>query len=1030
MIAASRRSFLVATILIVVLSATVHARIVRYQTAIRSLANGSATFRTVDAIPARDEANPARVFTGGFYSDQFQIGTTVPGVTSKNREDGILAALTNDPERETWETDWLLTVDCEGGDAVIDDIAMGPDGLLVVVGTFENLAQFEREGQNPVVLNGNGLTSFIALADIARGTWVRAQVAPEMVVRSVAVDGEGTIFVTGPGSLARSYSASLQELWNIEEPPGTLYPHDIAVGIGEDQPFVYVQGVLGTQGNNDLDVFVVQLNKASGETRWNTRISSLGGSERPGGLAVDSRGNLRSAVSSDGLGLTVAETPVKDNPTQAARHAHLLFLEPEEGKLINDRLLGNSNEPQGVMEPHNLDIDYAGNTYVAVSFSGSFRFRQKDHAGVEDSAVIVTDARAVPMRFIDSEGNARSEGLDVAAAGRNLQFLVGEVQGTTVEFFGTSRVEPAQVNKAFLAILEPPADQQRYLITVETTEELEALTSVIDEFEGESYRVIDEPSPNNPQRRIHLVATHLTTEQFALLPQNIPVDRIQIDRELTRNGSVGGADWAMQYLNGPDGDFDSPDDNYYYSDTDCEIVLYLIDTGVNPATVDGWGWSSIVGPVDEQGDPPVGGGGAAYTTPDLNHGTEMLSMIASVSRGTPITVVNYNIYPDPLVPTTVSDLISAINQANLHKGLNHPDKQAVFCIASSTTDPGITYPTLVSAIETSVDTYNATVLVSAGNEENDASNFTPSFLGAEIEGVICVGAINSKVAKVAHTRTGPEMWAPGDTVGTISADGSTSNMSGTSASTALAAGAALIYRSANPFLMAAATEEAMKNSGADGFQGMPASPDGEPMVYVPNPTVPGSADLLNHMSYEDWADWYSYLTPLDADGVDDLNGNDIDSDGDGWTDKEEYFFLGSDPSPGTPGQPPFDTGSGNGYRNSILGCYRVHEQSTLVFDFPLACYLIDQQKLSDLQNDGAVNSLLLRDGSELVIERTNDPEAGIWETWPNMDQLESDHAAVPSGLGPDTAIMRFAVDLPEDAVDFYLYRVRITPPSP
>lgn len=202
------------------------------------------------------------------------------------------------------------------------------------------------------------------------------------------------------------------------------------------------------------------------------------------------------------------------------------------------------------------------------------------------------------------------------------------------------------------------------------------------------------------------------------------------------------------------------------------------------------------------------------------------------------------------------------------------------------------------------------------------------------------------------------------------------------------------------------------------------------MVYVPNPTDPGSADLLNHMSYEDWAEWYSYLTPLDADGVDNLTGNDIDSDGDGWTDKEEYFFLGSDPSPGTPGQPPFDTGSGNGYRNSILGCYRVHEQSALVFDFPLACYLIDQQKLSDLQNDGAVNSLLLRDGSELVIERTNDLEAGIWETWPNMDQLESDHAAVPSGLGPDTAIMRFAVDLPEDAVDFYLYRIRITPPSP
>ncbi|MED5418574.1 MAG: hypothetical protein VYA27_07715, partial [Verrucomicrobiota bacterium] len=262
-------------------------------------------------------------------------------------------------------------------------------------------------------------------------------------------------------------------------------------------------------------------------------------------------------------------------------------------------------------------------------------------------------------------------------------------------------------------------------------------------------------------------------------------------------------------------------------------------------------------------------------------------------------------------------------------------------------------------------------------------------------------------------------------------DGSPYTMTGTSASTALAAGAALIYRSTNPFLMAAATEGAMESSGDDGWGGL--GPDALPKIYVPNPAVPHSAALLNYMSYAAWAGWYGYPTTLDDDGEDDSTGNDIDSDGDGWTDKEEYFFLGSDPtdpSPGTSGEPPFpfDTGSGNGYRNSILASVG-NEQNSVTFDFPLSCYLLDQQKLSDLQ-DELETSLFLRDGSELVIERTVDPETGIWETWPDMKRLESDHATIPSGLGPDTAIMRFTVDLPENVVDFYLYRVRIIPPSP
>ena len=128
MIAATRSTFLMATTLVVVLTTGAHAQLIRYQAALRSLANGAATFRSVEALPAVGREVAARAFAAGSYSRQFRIGTDARTVVSQNGEDGILVAIEQDTDTKNWETEWLLTVDCPGGDAIINDIAIRPDG--------------------------------------------------------------------------------------------------------------------------------------------------------------------------------------------------------------------------------------------------------------------------------------------------------------------------------------------------------------------------------------------------------------------------------------------------------------------------------------------------------------------------------------------------------------------------------------------------------------------------------------------------------------------------------------------------------------------------------------------------------------------------------------------------------------------------------------------------------------------------------------------------------------------------------------
>ena len=93
MIAALRRTFMTAMTLVVFTSSCAYGQLIRYQAAIRSLADGAATFRSVEALPALGRDVAARAFAAGSYSRQFRIGTDARTVVSRNAEDGIIVAI-------------------------------------------------------------------------------------------------------------------------------------------------------------------------------------------------------------------------------------------------------------------------------------------------------------------------------------------------------------------------------------------------------------------------------------------------------------------------------------------------------------------------------------------------------------------------------------------------------------------------------------------------------------------------------------------------------------------------------------------------------------------------------------------------------------------------------------------------------------------------------------------------------------------------------------------------------------------------
>jgi hypothetical protein len=625
--------------------------------------------------------------------------------------------------------------------------------------------------------------------------------------------------------------------------------------------------------------------------------------------------------------LQVGGEPLQDLPTIDSRHAHLLFISPR-GLLFRDRLLGKSSTQGGEMNTRDIAIDYAGNTYVSTSFSGSYEFEDVTYTGQEDAAIVAIDVLATPIRFTNTAGASSAFGAAVAAPDRNQQILVGSIRGTTAENFGGIIVNTTANQQAYFSAVEPVSDQQPYILTSllpDTT--IESMTQEINIAGGEIYRALEFPN-----EKIRLVAAHLTREQHSGLAGDGRFISLR-DVDLQQDGFVSDSGWALAALNSAPPPPPTPVYSYTYPETCHQTALYLIDTAIDTSS----GYFDANPNLNIGSSILVRGIGDPMVSSKFDHGTEMLSMIAGptygAAQGTPIDVISYDIYPDGLT-AKLSSLIEAITLANSDKALNYPFDPAVYCIASSATTPGASSFSLNAAIDYAIgSSVNATVLVSAGNGPGLAEDYTPSDQGSK-SGVICVGAIDINNNQLASTRgpDGVNLWAPGDTVGAADVNGIATTMSGTSPATALAVGAALIYLSANPVLIPEDLKTAMVTNSQAGN-----------IVHV-DTEAPGI------MTFADWTNWFL---------LDDTSPSGNDDD-DNWTNEEEYIW-GFNPQV-------------RNFEGSVVTLSYEPSTTTLTFEFHLSCFLYQPSTLMSPHE--------LRDGSSLIIEQSSD-----LQSWTNIEDL-------------------------------------------
>jgi hypothetical protein len=270
--------------------------------------------------------------------------------------------------------------------------------------------------------------------------------------------------------------------------------------------------------------------------------------------------------------------------------------------------------------------------------------------------------------------------------------------------------------------------------------------------------------------------------------------------------------WALNRV----GELFSPGLTYSYPDTTVPVRLYLIDTAVaNPA-------SFVVANPKLTFEGPIlvrGTNDATVSTPRA-HGTQLLSLIAGmdtgIAPGTPIHVVNYDIYPNGDT-TTKSLLSSALFKAIAHHtNPGTPKMRAVICIATSSAES--VEPTSNSLVASRIDAALAAgipVILSAGNLGVDAATIVPSSNGTK-NGVICVGASNAANLKLSNSNSGApvDLLAPGLDVDTHSQSAASElvPMTGTSPAAALVAGSVLAELSINGSLTPAQVEDAIKAS--------------------------------------------------------------------------------------------------------------------------------------------------------------------------------------------------------------------------
>jgi len=199
--------------------------------------------------------------------------------------------------------------------------------------------------------------------------------------------------------------------------------------------------------------------------------------------------------------------------------------------------------------------------------------------------------------------------------------------------------------------------------------------------------------------------------------------------------------------------------------------------------------------------------GQAWNEDPLGHGTAVTSMVCGTTSGIAddVTIIPYKVFGSE-GETSTSTILAALNALITNEA--PLGGKVINCSFGGSRDF-----TLDLAMET-LSTGGATVVVAAGNDNGNAVNYSP----AASPDVITVGATTITDGKASFSNFGDsvDLWAPGESVKAATGNSGFSNVSGTSFSSPLVAGAACILLNDQPTLSSVQVAQALRNASQQG----------------------------------------------------------------------------------------------------------------------------------------------------------------------------------------------------------------------
>ncbi|MGJ8724451.1 MAG: S8/S53 family peptidase [Roseibacillus sp.] len=915
-----------------------------------ALNSGGSTSQAIfTAVEAPRSSPHDEAFAGG----HFEGVIVLPGLSgnlSSSVPGGLVVKLSPNTSGG-WLTQWAATTSSNGSVLISDLVLTEDTGLIYVCGSYEDEVFFDPSQtiSLPAPTDSEG---FVAILDQATGSWISATSLGSFIPRSIAVDSNDSMYLTGPSKLVMKRDNNGIFLWDINANTDTITLEHIATQSlinGQAKSFV-LSTVLDSTGSNGSDIRISAISE-TGTLLWE-KFASSSEDEVAGGLGVSPQGLIsfslsttNAQVSYEGSLLDAQSSPL------TIQESYLVRIQSDGNYLWSTRIAAG-DAATSTMTSTDLAHDPMGNVHLAVNFNGPFTFEGKQRVGNKDTGILSVGDGGLPYRFLTSSGGSIAKAQGISAPLREEQVIVGNQQDSGDLIFG-SDILPGGSTHLFAAFTKNLPLQAAYIIhqtpddPTPSAQFLANLKSVLQGEQGtipqlstpaEIYHEFDYPDliPGAGGIDIGVVgyAAFISDQDIDLIEAS---NLYEVDRDILirTSGTVSPSSQNLANLN--DASAASPY-SYSYPEMCQPVRLYLIDTAVTDPGGSYFSSNSHLNILD----PLVGGygelirsGAEPHSIITSEHGTNLLSLVAGPNEGaaqhTPITTKVYDIYPS-LGGTRASALVKALNEARVDRtSSQNLYTPAVILIASNSVS--LVDSDDLDALNNSINaclTVNMPIIMSAGNEGGLAADYAPSQLGTT-PGVLCVGSSDLSGGFLGISNSGPALraLAPGkNTVVATEVLGlqTTKLFTGTSASAALAAGSFIQFHSANPWLspidltndfITHSTHTTTIEHGGISYPQVKAD-----SIY------PGC-----YTSYDDWTSWFLLTNVSESDN----------DDGDPYSNLEEYVH-GLDPT--------FPEGHPH--------LFQITDYSSpdLTMGFPVAWWLWDSTATA-----GIDKKYLLRDGS-------------------------------------------------------------------